>query len=119
MNETPRTDDMLKGMKNKSTRQLKAMAGAVCRQLENELAAMTENYSNTLHKYDQRIEANDAAMKTCAALADENQTLKQAIRETLDENLHLADGEVCTLIKLKRAAAVSNESKLSHGGGES
>ena len=99
---------MLKGMRNKSTRQLKAIAGAVCRQLEKELVAMTENYSNTRHQYDLRLEANDAAMKTCAALADENQTLKQAIRETLEENAHLADGEVCTLIKLKRAAAGSN-----------
>lgn len=29
--------------------------------------------------------------------------LESAIRETLEENLHLADGDVCTLIKLKRA----------------
>ena len=109
MNETPRTDDMLKGMKSKSTRQLKAMACAVCRQLEKELADMTINYSNTRHQYDLRLKANDAAMKTCAALATENETLRQAIRETLEENAHLADGDVCTLIKLKRAAAVSND----------
>jgi hypothetical protein len=29
--------------------------------------------------------------------------LKAAIRETIEDNLHLADGENCTLIKLKRA----------------
>ena len=29
--------------------------------------------------------------------------LKQAIRTTLDNNRHLADGEDCTLIDLKRA----------------
>ena len=29
--------------------------------------------------------------------------LKSAIRETIEDNLHLADGENCTLIKLKRA----------------
>lgn len=29
--------------------------------------------------------------------------LETAIRETIEDNLHLADGEVCTLIKLKRA----------------
>lgn len=29
--------------------------------------------------------------------------LETAIRETIEENLHLADGDVCTLIKLKRA----------------
>lgn len=29
--------------------------------------------------------------------------MEAAIRETIEENLHLADGDVCTLIKLKRA----------------
>ena len=29
--------------------------------------------------------------------------LESAIRETIEDNLHLADGENCTLIKLKRA----------------
>lgn len=29
--------------------------------------------------------------------------LETAIRETIEDNLHLADGEDCTLIKLKRA----------------
>lgn len=29
--------------------------------------------------------------------------LETAIREVIEDNLHLADGEVCTLIKLKRA----------------
>lgn len=29
--------------------------------------------------------------------------LEKAIRETIEENLHLADGDNCTLIKLKRA----------------
>lgn len=41
-------------------------------------------------------------------LITENLRLKKAIRETLDDNLHLADGENCTLIKLKRAAAMPN-----------
>ena len=35
--------------------------------------------------------------------ADEIERLQTAISETLTENAHLADGEVCTLIKLKRA----------------
>lgn len=42
-------------------------------------------------------------------LITENLRLKKSIRETLDDNLHLADGENCTLIKLKRAAAMPNE----------
>ena len=35
--------------------------------------------------------------------ADEIERLRLAIIETLDENGHLADGDNCTLIKLKRA----------------
>lgn len=33
----------------------------------------------------------------------EAERLKNAIKETIEDNLHLADGENCTLIKLKRA----------------
>lgn len=33
----------------------------------------------------------------------EAERLKDAIKETIEENLDLADGENCTLIKLKRA----------------
>ena len=35
--------------------------------------------------------------------AAENIPLRQAIEKTIADNLHLADGEVCTLIDLKRA----------------
>ena len=35
--------------------------------------------------------------------AAENIRLRQAIEKTITDNLHLADGEVCTLIDLKRA----------------
>lgn len=35
--------------------------------------------------------------------ADEIERLRAAIQQTLDENGHLADGEVCPLIVLKRA----------------
>ena len=34
--------------------------------------------------------------------------LETAILETIEENLHLADGDVCTLIKLKRAINYGN-----------
>ena len=33
----------------------------------------------------------------------ENERLRAAIKETLEENGHLADGAVCTLLKLKQA----------------
>lgn len=38
-----------------------------------------------------------------AALLGEIDRLRAAIRQTLDENGHLADGDNCTLITLKRA----------------
>ena len=34
-------------------------------------------------------------------------TYEQAIRETLEDNRHLADGENCTLIKLKRVLSAN------------
>lgn len=36
-------------------------------------------------------------------LTEENERLRDAIRKTLEANRHLADGEDCTLIDLKRA----------------
>lgn len=38
----------------------------------------------------------------------EIERLSAAIRKTLDENRHLADGDVCTLIALKRAIEPPN-----------
>ncbi len=45
-----------------------------------------------------RFEQRD---KICSAIR-EIKKLRAAITETLDKNGHLADGEICTLIKLKR-----------------
>ena len=39
----------------------------------------------------------------CIELLEENERLENAIRETIEDNLDLADGDVCKLIKLKRA----------------
>ena|ERR1035437_3402526 len=41
-------------------------------------------------------------------LAQTCERLRTAIEETLSENGHLADGDVCTLIKLKRAVIPHN-----------
>lgn len=41
--------------------------------------------------------------------ADEIERLRDAIGVTLGENLHLADGENCTLIHLKRALSPNNQ----------
>jgi len=38
-------------------------------------------------------------------LHEVNQELVEACIKTIEENLHLADGDVCTLIHLKRAIA--------------
>jgi hypothetical protein len=46
----------------------------------------------------------------CAKMAElerENEALRAAIQETLMENLHLADGDVCTLKRLKNAIGFS------------
>jgi hypothetical protein len=41
-----------------------------------------------------------------AALLGEIDRLRAAIQHTLDDNVHLADGENCTLIVLKRALGI-------------
>ena len=46
--------------------------------------------------------ANDA-LAEIERLNAQVATLKSAIKQTLDENGHLADGNNCTLIRLKRA----------------
>ena len=38
-------------------------------------------------------------------------TYEQAIRETLEDNRHLADGENCTLIKLKRVLSANDQAQ--------
>ncbi len=45
----------------------------------------------------------DDLANTVEELHDENMILRQAIKQTLDDNGHLADGEVCTLLPLKLA----------------
>ncbi len=42
-------------------------------------------------------------LKDLLPLCDEYERLRDAAQRTIDENLHLADGDVCTLIRLKRA----------------
>ena len=51
----------------------------------------------------QRAFQRAATPNACIELLEENEKLETAIRETIEDNLHLADGENCTLIKLKRA----------------
>lgn len=48
--------------------------------------------------------------------ANEIERLRTAIQQTLDENGHLADGDICTLILLKRALEVPNALAQGPGG---
>lgn len=48
---------------------------------------------------------------------DEIGRLHAAIVQTLDENKHLADGENCTLIRLKRAVSPNDTSSETGSGG--
>lgn len=47
-------------------------------------------------------DAEQRLNKKIEEMASEIEKLRMAISETLDENGHLADGENCTLIKLKK-----------------
>ena len=49
---------------------------------------------------EKECEGRDAKI---AQLQSENERMRAAIKETLEENGHLADGAVCTLLKLKQA----------------
>ena len=42
-------------------------------------------------------------VKTCAITGKERDNLREQVRLTIMENLHLADGDVCTLRRLKDA----------------
>lgn len=71
----------------------------------------TRAISAAMYKLSRTIESGDgvanAAIAEAAYRLDEQtliiRRLETAIRETIEDNLHLADGDVCTLIKLKRA----------------
>jgi len=46
-------------------------------------------------------------LRRTSELEKQNEALRAAIQETLMENLHLADGDVCTLKRLKDAIGFS------------
>lgn len=54
----------------------------------------------------QATEATQAA-EMIADLLRQRDALLQAATQTVEENLHLADGENCTLIHIKRAIAAA------------
>jgi hypothetical protein len=52
-------------------------------------------------------DAGDRNAELLAEAKKENEAMRAAIQETLMENLHLADGDVCTLKRLKDAIGFS------------
>jgi len=53
--------------------------------------------------YETKLAKIDAAIEWVKAQRSEVKRLKDAIQLTIDENMDLADGDICTLIHLKRA----------------
>lgn len=53
-------------------------------------------------------------LKDLLPLCDEYERLRDAAQQTLDENMHLADGDVCTLLCLKRALQPNARGKRRH-----
>jgi hypothetical protein len=71
-------------------------------------ASDTPETENALHGVWYRGDHGSAIPALCRRLERERNRMRSAIEETLRDNAHLADGENCTLIKLKRAMS-SNE----------
>jgi hypothetical protein len=81
-----------------------------CTQLKAEIDRLKEELKDlTKHKdrmYLEKVMLGDRLAECMGCnynAVDEIERLTTAIRETLADNGHLADGEDCTLIKLKRA----------------
>jgi len=66
---------------------------------------LTEEYEHEIRRSinPKYIDTQGAESYERKALLDEIDRLRAAIWQTLDENPHLADGDDCTLIELKRA----------------
>jgi hypothetical protein len=74
--------------------------------LTAELGALADQFE--CHALSRSIDDVEAAGRAMRSAKAEIERLRAAIRQTLDENGHLADGDVCTLILLKRAIEVPN-----------
>ena len=74
---------------------------AVAQRLERERDAAMQELKNIQGAYEDATNYYARIIE----LIDERDALKTAIRETLEENRHLADGNDCTLRKLKSAVS--------------
>ena len=63
------------------------------------------------HELERLLAAQEELLGEVARLRTQRDDILAAARRTLDENGHLADGEICTLIVLKRAVETLGECK--------
>lgn len=71
----------------------------------------TESYERRLcaEALESLLAAQEELLAEVARLRTQRDDILAAARRTLDENGHLADGEICTLIVLKRAVETLGE----------
>lgn len=64
------------------------------------------------------IEREIALLHEWSLTLRELRRLESEVAQTLNENAHLADGDNCTLIRLKRAIGWTNDSRPATAGGK-
>lgn len=64
-----------------------------------------EAHADDVETSNMQLQAQVVALRSCEAV------LRVGIEKTLHDNLHLADGDNCTLIDLKRALAICKSQK--------
>ena len=90
------SNDALKELKDQLDKDSHFFVSDVANRLPTELLPETKSWSALLAAITQlKTERNNALI--------EAERLRAVMRETIEGNLHLADGENCTLIKLERA----------------
>jgi hypothetical protein len=70
--------------------------------------ACSTYFMRTPYEMDMLEKQRDDLMVRLAEAEDEASALRAAIRRTLQENKHLADGETCTLWRLKKAIGMKS-----------
>ena len=95
MSDTPETDSKITWYRY--------VHSDFARKLERERNEARENSSSTLRGLNRISESNKFLLAELLAARKDRDKYKAAILECLEENRHLADGEDCTLIGLKRA----------------
>lgn len=73
-----------------------------CNDLEKAMSYSSRSIT-LLSKFLKAIEERNQAQQSLKVAMNEINMLKTAIQETLEKNSHLADGDDCTLIALKKA----------------